>query len=393
MKLVKKYKIKLKRKDKKNLECQAELCRQLWNLALEQRIMAWKLRKITINIYDQKKELPGLKQEFPEFDTVYNKYLSAVLFRLEAAFKAFFRRIGNEEKPGFPRFKSKKRFFSLESPGDYCNRINDFTLRLPQGIVLKVKEKLPDKIGTIVIKKQNQSWYITIVSEVETAQPKECQSILAFDLGIKSLAVGFNGESFKEFHSLKQIRYFDKIVDSLKSKRSKCKKGSRRYRSYTKAIRRACHTISNKRSNHFHHVTKWIMTKEAENAIVVGDFKVREMLDENNNKLNRETQNRWAIHEFISMLSYKAKLYGKQFFTISEHNTTKLCSSCGSIKKMALANRIYSCDKCGFQLDRDQNSAINIYKRSVNILKLSLKQPLAVLLPAEATEKSEVSTK
>jgi putative transposase len=113
------------------------------------------------------------------------------------------------------------------------------------------------------------------------------------------------------------------------------------------------------------------MTKEAENAIVVGDLKVKEMVDENNNKLNRETQNRWAIHEFISMLRYKAQLYGKQFFTISERNTTKQCSQCNSIKPMKLTERIYTCDKCGFELDRDKNSSVNIYKRALQLLHLS----------------------
>ncbi len=371
MKLVKRYKVNLSRKAKKSLEREAELCRQLWNLALEQRIMAWKSRRITIHAYDQKKELPALKKEFKEFKDVYNKYLSACLLRLEAAFKAFFRRIRNGEKAGFPRFKNKKKFFSLETPGDYCERIDANTLKLPQGIMVKVREELPQNIGTVVIKKKGNSWYITIVTEVEAMPKKDTQSVLAFDLGIKTLAVGFNGKEFKEFHSLKQIRYFDKIVDELKSKRSKCKPGSRKYRSYTKAIRRICQKNTNKRRNHFHHVTKWIMTREAENAIVVGDLKVKEMVDEDNNKKNRETQNRWAIHEFIAMLEYKAQLYGKLFFTISERNTTKECSQCHTLKPMKLTERIYHCDKCGFELDRDKNSSVNMYHRALQILNLS----------------------
>lgn len=367
MKLVKKFKINLNRKIEKFLEDQADLCRQLWNHALEQRIMAWKSYQISVTVYDQKKELPKFKKAFPEFQEVYNKYLSGCLFRLEKAFQSFFRRIKNGDKPGFPRFKGKKEFFSLETPGSYCKRIDDKTLQLPQNIIVKVQDSLPTDIGTVVIKKSDAgSWFITIVTEIEERTLNPVHSLLAFDLGIKTMAVGYNGTEFKIYQSLKQIRYFDKVVDKLKSKRSKCKKGSRKYRSYTKAIRRICQKITNKRRNHFHQVTKWIVTKEAENAIVVGDLKVKEMVNENNISLNRETQNRWAIHEFISMLKYKCQLYGKYFQSISERNTTKQCSNCGNLKKMKLTERTYLCDKCGFQIDRDQNSAINIYKRATS---------------------------
>ncbi|MEM5804021.1 MAG: zinc ribbon domain-containing protein [Candidatus Aenigmatarchaeota archaeon] len=47
--------------------------------------------------------------------------------------------------------------------------------------------------------------------------------------------------------------------------------------------------------------------------------------------------------------------------------TTKICSICGNKKEdIKLSNRIYKCDTCGFVIDRDLNSAINIFKMGLN---------------------------
>ena len=41
--------------------------------------------------------------------------------------------------------------------------------------------------------------------------------------------------------------------------------------------------------------------------------------------------------------------------------SSKKCSRCGNIKKdLKLSDRIYKCDHCNLQIDRDLNAAINI---------------------------------
>lgn len=117
MLLTKKIKICLKSEDQDRLIQQAEFCRQLYNLALEQRIMAYKGQRKSLTIYDQKKELPELKKNYPEFQQVYNKYLSATLFRLDEAFKSFFQRVRQNGvgKKGFPRFRGRNYFLHWKS--------------------------------------------------------------------------------------------------------------------------------------------------------------------------------------------------------------------------------------------------------------------------------------
>ena len=44
--------------------------------------------------------------------------------------------------------------------------------------------------------------------------------------------------------------------------------------------------------------------------------------------------------------------------------STQRCSNCGNIKKynerLTINDRVYKCDKCGLEMDRDLNASINL---------------------------------
>lgn len=65
---------------------------------------------------------------------------------------------------------------------------------------------------------------------------------------------------------------------------------------------------------------------------------------------------------FRNFLSYKLKDRGKQFIKIDKwYPSSKTCSKCGEIKEnLKLSDRIYICEKCGLEIDRDINASINI---------------------------------
>src|SRR5215467_6387878 len=57
------------------------------------------------NWKDAKKTLAESRKFDPEIDQVYGKLLAEVYFRLDKAMQAFFKRVANGEKPGFPRVR------------------------------------------------------------------------------------------------------------------------------------------------------------------------------------------------------------------------------------------------------------------------------------------------
>lgn len=76
---------------------------------------------------------------------------------------------------------------------------------------------------------------------------------------------------------------------------------------------------------------------------------------------------------FLSMLEYKAKLYGKQFVTINPKYTTQRCHNCGTIMghngyaKLTLKDRTWTCPICQAYHIRDWNAAINILAKQQKV--------------------------
>src|SRR6185437_16400512 len=85
-------------------------CRDLYNVALEQRITAWQLRRVSIPRFEQAAELKDIRAEFPEYAAIHSHVLQDVLARLDKTYQAFFRRIREGQTPGFPRFQGRNRF-------------------------------------------------------------------------------------------------------------------------------------------------------------------------------------------------------------------------------------------------------------------------------------------
>ena len=113
------YKARINKTTEANCERWLNLCRDLYNMALEQRKTAYRQNHVRVSAYDQMKQLPELKKAFPEFADVNSQALQQVIQRLDLSYQAFFRRVKNGEAPGFPRFKGRNRYdsFTLKQTG------------------------------------------------------------------------------------------------------------------------------------------------------------------------------------------------------------------------------------------------------------------------------------
>src|SRR5215471_13410116 len=88
-------------------------CRMLYNTALEQRITAWQRCHVSLTRYQQEAELKEIRAESPDYAALHSHVLQDVVARLDKTYQAFFRRVQNGEKPGFPRFHGKDRYRSI----------------------------------------------------------------------------------------------------------------------------------------------------------------------------------------------------------------------------------------------------------------------------------------
>ena len=132
----KKIRLHVSEQDAATLEMLQGGCRGLYNW--------WVLRLRNgerWNWKDAKKTLAESRKVDPEIDQVYGKLLAEVYFRLDKAMQAFFRRVENGEKPGFPRVRPRHQFFTLCYPAMYV-KVEGKTVLLPTGGRRGKKNKL-----------------------------------------------------------------------------------------------------------------------------------------------------------------------------------------------------------------------------------------------------------
>ena len=80
-----------------------------------------------------------------------------------------------------------------------------------------------------------------------------------------------------------------------------------------------------------------------------------------NKHLAKHIQN-VMFYEFRRQLEYKCLQYGVQLVVADRfYPSSKMCSCCGSIKsELKLNERVYKCNSCGLEKDRDLNGAENL---------------------------------
>ena len=373
MLISKKIRLEVSEQDVATLEWMQGKCRGLYNwwimrLRDGEKWPGWEKAK---------KTLQQSKQHDPELKWVYGKLLQEVYFRLHEAMRAFFRRVNHGEKPGFPRVRPRRNFFTLCYPAMYI-KVEGRHITLPTGgkgknkhypdVVARLTEEAPTGYKEVAISRDGQGhYYASFVHEVreETHEPA---GVLAIDLGIKTLATGVNEQGrFYHIGGFKGSRWYNKQLDKIRSKRDKCKKKSHRYMHLSQVYSRVSKRKRNKQRDSLHKASHLMSHKLVERTVVAGDLSQRQMVmrehQERNKQLNRAVFNDWGLDTFMHMLAYKCQLYGKNLQIIDERNTSKQCSGCGNLQAMPLWKRTYCCAECGLIIDRDENSALNILMR------------------------------
>jgi len=114
-KAVRNYRFRIypNREQEQKLLAWLEACRWIYNTALAQRKEAWEKEKRSVSRIEQQVWLKQAKKTDERIREVHSQAVQEVLFRVDRAFAAFFRRVKNGETPGYPRFKGRGRYKSL----------------------------------------------------------------------------------------------------------------------------------------------------------------------------------------------------------------------------------------------------------------------------------------
>ena len=215
----------------------SEACR-LYNAALQERIEAYRTRHKSINYYDQAAQLTEIRKA-GDLGLPNCHCAQDVLRRLEKAFKAFFQRIKRGQKPGFPRFKSSRRYDSITFPshGD-GNKLLSSGHLFVQGvgnIKVKLHRPLHGKIKTVSVKRECEHWYVCFSVETSVQPLPETKAAVGIDLGLSSFATLSDDA---EIENPRLYRQAQKKLRRAQRRVARRKKGSKRRRKAVVLLRK-----------------------------------------------------------------------------------------------------------------------------------------------------------
>jgi putative transposase len=380
------------KEDQHVLDGQSKICNWLYNQLLDLCIKDYKDNN-NDNKYlsgrNLRDQVPLYKSNNLFLKTVHSSPLKNTAIRLKESYKRFF-----SKNSGYPKFRPwKKKWFSLlyDEPNKGF-KINGREIEISLGknelnkhlhITGTLNESLKinggEKISTFRLCKRQNTFYgvFTIEKEdikIPRAKPKKWISI---DPNHKNFFVGVDNDGVSvEFDKLKLIKYWDKVIDDLKSQRDACKRKTRRkgtpngkfyyvpserwvrinraleraYNCRREQIKQACYTIAH------------LLAKEYE-KVVIGDY-VPSVDTAICDSMHRSMLNEEVIGTFrktVEWVCYRSK---RQYKAQDEKHTTSDCCICEDREHKDPSVRAFICKKCGRKLSRDINSCVNIARKA-----------------------------
>lgn len=354
---MKSYKFKLKpskRIENEFLEW-LDVCRELYNSALQERRDAWKLNKISVNYYSQAAQLPEIKLVREDVAGVSAQVLQSTLRRLSKTFDDFFRRVKNGKKAGFPRFKGKSFFDSFTFPqmkGAFNLTGNNLRLSKIGKVKVRLHRQIIGKIKTCTIKREVKDWFVIFAVEDEKQPLPKTGKQIGADAGIENFLTLSNGSTIANFKFYESSQKKLRIVQRSIARR---KKASNRQRKAVLHLRRIHQKIKNQRNNFGRRVSAWLVRNF--DFIVIEDLNLIGMTKGFLAKQIYDV----AWNSFLQKLTYKAENAGRQLVKINPNGTSQTCV-CGETVKKDLSVRQHQCKVCGSSVHRDINSAQVILK-------------------------------
>jgi len=344
-----KYKLEPNKKQKQLLLQQLDLCRSLYNMLLEQK------QYQRIGQFEQMRQLTELKQVFPEYKNAHAHMLQNVVKRLDKAFQGFFRRIKAGVKAGYPRFKSKDRFNSLNFSDGCKLEGNQLSVSKVGNIKVRLSRKLPADaaVKTCSIKRTVNGWFATLTFESLSVPLPVSTKKIGVDVGITQFAALSNGKF------ISNPRFYQNAQAELRRAQRRvarrANKKSNRRRKAVVLLQKVHARIANRRMNFLHKESTKLVRKYG--TIVVEALNVSGM---SRGRLAKQILDcSWS--EFFRMLSYKAENAGRIKPEEPPQYTSQKCAECGFVHRDNRKSQAeFECLSCGHKDNADTNGARNI---------------------------------
>ncbi|MBM0225284.1 RNA-guided endonuclease TnpB family protein [Micromonospora sicca] len=331
--------------------------RKVYNLALAARNEAWKLQQERVTYNATSAMLTAWKktEDLAYLNEVSSVPLQQALRHLQTAFTNFF-----AKRAKYPRFKSRKRSRKSAEYTTSAFRLRDGELtlaKMAEPLHIVWSRRLPEgaQPSTVTVSQDAAGrWFVSLLYEDPSVQPLPATDrAIGIDVGLDHLLALSTGEKITNPRYEQRDRARQACAQRQLSRKVK---GSANRDKARRKVAKVHARIADRRRDHLHKITTRLVRENQ--TIVIEDLAVRNLLK--NHTLARAISDA-AWREFRSMLEYKAQWYGRKVIVVDRwFPSSKLCSTCGTVRDtMPLHVRTWTC-ACGAIHDRDVNAARNI---------------------------------
>lgn len=317
--------------------------------------------------------LPDLKDWWGELENVYSKVLQLVARRVSTNLDRLAGKKNNGGKVGVLKWKNPREYRSLtynQSGFELKNTSDQTTLRLSKigEIPIHLHRDIPDDacIKQVTVKKEKTNeWYAIFGIETGNAPEKPAldevfrDEMVGIDLGI----IKYTHDTDHTMVGSLDLEDESERLKTEQHKLSRKEKGSQNWHQQRRRVARVHARIVRKRRDFLHKLSAYYAREYG--LVAVEDLDVHGMMQLPSNSRNRASAS-WRT--FIDFLEYKCDREGTHFVKVEPEGTTKECAECGEEVEKELWVREHSCPTCGFETDRDENSAYNVLKRGLSEL-------------------------
>jgi putative transposase len=357
---------------------------RLFNMALEQRVSAWRRCGVTVRFGDQCRDLTALRAAEPEYGQINAQSAQVTLKRLDLAMAGFLRRVKRGETPGFPRFKSFERFsgWGYKTHGDGWKlhpgegfKHGHIRLSGIGNVPMRGKARLKGEPVTCEILHRDGRWVASVT--LRCRESRECgNGVAGFDWGVSTfLTICHEDGRQEEIQNPKWLKQAEEALEAAQQALSRKqgpptrRKPSQRWRKARARLGRLHWKVANRRLNFLHQTAKRLVDRFG--FVAIEELDVKAMTESARGTLEAPGQdvrrkaglNRGILDSapaaFMTIWKSKAEEAAAEWVDVPTRSVkpTQTCASCGHQAKKTLGERIHVCRVCGHTAGRDANAS------------------------------------
>ena len=355
--------------------------RYVWNYFLNINIHRLNHHKSVLNYNKMSKLLTLLKKKNPWLKDCEKSVLQNTLKVQYETFLNCFKKLC-----GFPKFKSYKNNYQsikmnytngnigiIEKDAEYTStgkfKKQNCKVKIPKVKQIKIaySRQYEGRIVSCTLSRDTDNkYYISLCCvNIKHKTIEQTGAVVGIDLGVKEFATTSDNEII---NNPKFYRQYEEQLIKSQRKLSKRKKGSNNRNKQRLKVNKWHKKITNCRIDFLQKLSTKLISDY--DIICMEDLSSGNMMK--NHKLAKSIADA-SFFEFNRELEYKARWNYKLISRIDRfYPSSQLCSNCGSQSSQTkdLGVRIYICEECGLEIDRDYNASINILNEGLRILEL-----------------------